>query len=135
MCCVIPRSSEGGKPVSAFLAKTVFTLTCRSCGTPVEIPGRFGFKLKSSGINSTLCNRCRQLQFREARANNLSSVDDQHPDAPIGRLTSRRLLPAAALGLAVMLLIGCVWFGRRSSDQKQRLQEDSLPVVTPLPSR
>ena len=125
----------GGKPVSAFLAKTVFTLTCRSCGTPVEIPGRFGFKLKGSGINSTLCNRWRQLQFREARANDLASVDDKDPDSRLGQSTARRLLPTAALAVALLLLIGCVWFARRSSDQKQPLQEDAAPAVIPLPSR
>jgi hypothetical protein len=135
LCCVTPRSSEGGKPVSAFLAKTVFTLTCRSCGTPVEIPGRFGFKLKSSGINSTLCSRCRQLQFQESRANDLASVDDQHSDGRLGRSTSRRLLPTAAVGVAVLLVIGSVWFGRRSSDQKQRPQEGAAPAEIPLPSR
>ena len=124
-----------GKPVSAFLAKTVFTLTCRSCGTPVEIPGRFGFKLKGSGINSTLCSRCRQLQFREARTNDLASVDDQHPDGRLERSSSRRLLPTAALGLAMLLLTGSVWLGRRSSDQEQPPQEVAAPVVTPLPSR
>ena len=86
----------GDKPVSGLLAKTVFTLTCRSCGTPVEIPGRFGFKLKGSGINSTLCNRCRQLQFREARANDLASVDANDPDSRLGQSTARRLLPTAA---------------------------------------
>ena len=124
----------GGKPVSAFLAKTVFTLTCRSCGTPVEIPGRFGFKLKGSGINSTLCNRCRQLQFREARANDLTSVDDNDPDSRLGQSTSRRLLPTAALAVALLLVIGSIWLGRRSSDQEPRPQ-DAAPAVIPLPSR
>ena len=124
----------GGKPVSAFLAKTVFTLTCRSCGTPVEIPGRFGFKLKGSGINSTLCNRCRQLQFREARANDLASVDDNDPDSRLGQSTPRRLLPTAALAIALLLAIGSVWLGRRSSDQEPRPQ-DAAPAVIPLPSR
>ena len=124
----------GGKPVPAFLAKTVFTLTCRSCGTPVEIPGRFGFKLKGSGINSTLCSRCRQLQFQEARANDLASVDDKDPDGRLGQSTSRRLLPTAALAVALLLVIGSVWLGRRSSDQEQRPQ-DAAPAVIPLPSR
>jgi hypothetical protein len=113
----------------------VFTLNCRSCGTPVEIIGRFGFKLKGTGINSTLCDRCRQIQFREARANDLASVEDQHRDAPFRLSTSRRLLPTAAVGLALLLLIGSVWLGRRSSDQKQRPQEEAAPVVRPLPSR
>ena len=126
---------EGGKPVSAFLAKTVFTLNCRSCGTPVEIIGRFGFKLKGTGINSTLCDRCRQIQFREARANELASVEDQHRGAPFGLSTSRRLLPTAAVGLALLLLIGSVWLGRRSNDQGQRPQEDAVPVDKPLLSR
>ena len=124
----------GGKPVSAFLAKTVFTLTCRSCGTPVEIPGRFGFKLKGSGINSTLCSRCRQLQFQEARANDLASVDEQRSDGHLGQSTSRRLLPTAALAVALLLVIGSVWLGRRSSDQEPRPQ-DAAPAVIPLPSR
>ena len=124
----------GGKPVPAFLAKTVFTLTCRSCGTPVEIPGRFGFKLKGSGINSTLCNRCRQLQFREARANDLASVDDNDPDSRLGQSTPRRLLPTAALAIALLLVIGSVWLGRRSSDQEPRPQ-DAASAVIPLPSR
>ena len=124
----------GGKPVSAFLAKTVFTLTCRSCGTPVDIPGRFGFKLKGSGINSTLCNRCPQLQFREARANDLASVDDNDPDSRLGQSTPRRLLPTAALAIALLLVIGSVWLGRGSSDQDPRPQ-DAAPAVNPLPLR
>ena len=124
----------GGKPVPAFLAKTVFTLTCRSCGTPVEIPGRFGFKLKGSGINSTLCSRCRQLQFQEARANDLASVDDNDPDSRLGESTSRRFLPTAALAVALLLVIGSIWLGRRSSDQEPRPQ-DAAPAVIPLPSR
>ena len=33
----------------------VFALTCRDCGAPVEIPGRYGFKLKNTGISTTLC--------------------------------------------------------------------------------
>ncbi|RCL59253.1 MAG: hypothetical protein DBW83_01525 [Synechococcus sp. MED-G69] len=124
----------GGKPVPAFLAKTVFTLTCRSCGTPVEIPGRFGFKLKGSGINSTLCSRCRQLQFQEARANDLASVDEQHSDGHLGQSTPRRLLPTAALAVALLLVIGSIWLGRRSSDQEPRPQ-DAASAVIPLPSR
>jgi hypothetical protein len=90
--------------------------------------------LKGSGINSTLCNRCRQLQFREARANDLASVDDNDPDSRLGQSTPRRLLPTAALAIALLLVIGSVWLGRRSSDQEPRPQ-DAAPAVIPLPSR
>ena len=113
----------------------MFTLNCRSCGTPVEIIGRFGFKLKGTGINSTLCDRCRQIQFREARAKDLALVEDRQRDGRFRLSTSRRLLPTAAVGLALLLLIGSVWMGRRSSDQKQRPQEDAAPFLRPLPSR
>ena len=82
----------------------VFSLPCSSCGTPVEIPGRYGFKLKSAGVTNTVCTRCRQGAFLASRRDNLSS--------PIALASSsdRRLIPFTAAVAALALLIGgVVW--------------------------
>lgn len=84
---------------------TVFSLTCSSCGTPVEIPGRYGFKLKSAGITNTVCTRCRQGTFLASRRNNIS--DQSGFEA---RPEQRRLIPLTAAMAALALLIGgIVW--------------------------
>ena len=84
---------------------TVFSLPCSSCGTPVEIPGRYGFKLKSAGVTNTVCTRCRQGAFLALRRDNISSQ--------IARASSpdrRRLIPFTAAVAAFALLIGgVVW--------------------------
>ena len=83
----------------------VFSLSCSSCGTPVEIPGRYGFKLKNAGITSTVCTRCRQGTFLASRRYS-SSGDialETRPD-------QRRLIPLTAAAVALALLIGgVVW--------------------------
>ena len=83
----------------------VFSLPCSSCGTPVEIPGRYGFKLKSAGVTNTVCTRCRQGAFLASRRDNLSS-----PMALASRPDRRRLIPLTAAVAALALLIGgVVW--------------------------
>lgn len=84
---------------------TVFSLTCSSCGTPVEIPGRYGFKLKSAGITNTVCTRCRQGAFLASRRDNISGQIAAGPSPD-----QRRLIPLAAAVAALALLIGgIVW--------------------------
>ena len=84
---------------------TVFSLTCSSCGTPVEIPGRYGFKLKSAGITNTVCTRCRQGAFLASRRENISGQIAVGPSPD-----QRRLIPLAAAVAALALLIGgIVW--------------------------
>ena len=83
----------------------VFSLPCSSCGTPVEIPGRYGFKLKSAGVTNTVCTRCRQGAFLASRRDNLSS-----PIALASSSDRRRLIPFTAAVAALALLIGgVVW--------------------------
>ena len=83
----------------------VFSLPCSSCGTPVEIPGRYGFKLKSAGVTNTVCTRCRQGAFLASRRDNLSS-----PIALAPSPDCRRLIPFTAAVAALALLIGgVVW--------------------------
>ena len=83
----------------------VFSLPCSSCGTPVEIPGRYGFKLKSAGVTNTVCTRCRQGAFLVSRRDTLSS-----PIALASRPDRRRLIPLTAAVAALALLIGgVVW--------------------------
>ena len=84
---------------------TVFSLTCSSCGTPVEIPGRYGFKLKSAGITNTVCTRCRQGAFLASRRENISGQIAVGPSPD-----RRRLIPLTAAVAALALLIGgIVW--------------------------
>ena len=82
----------------------VFSLPCSSCGTPVEIPGRYGFKLKSAGVINTVCTRCRQGAFLASRRDNISSqiALASSPDR-------RRLIPPAAIAALALLIGGVVW--------------------------
>ena len=83
----------------------VFSLSCSNCGTPVEIPGRYGFKLKNSGISNTVCTRCRQGAFLASRRDN---IDGQNALVPSS--DRRRLIPFTAAVAAFALLIGgVVW--------------------------
>ena len=103
---------------------TVFSLTCSSCGTPVEIPGRYGFKLKSAGITNTVCTRCRQGAFLASRRDNISGQIAVGPSPD-----QRRLIPLAAAVAALALLIGgIVWRSAVSTAQ------EALPV-SESPSR
>ena len=81
----------------------VFSLPCSSCGTPVEIPGRYGFKLKSAGVTNTVCTRCRQGAFLASRRDNISDQMALGPSPD-----RRRLIPLAAAVAALALLIGGV---------------------------
>ena len=80
-----------------------FSLSCSSCGTPVEIPGRYGFKLKNAGITNTVCTSCRQGAFLAARRDNLSDQIALGPSS-----NQRRLIPFTAAVVALGLLIGGV---------------------------
>jgi len=96
----------------------VFSLSCSSCGTPVEIPGRYGFKLKSAGITNTVCTRCRQGAFLASRRDNISGdiAVETRPD-------QRRLIPITAAAAALALLIGgVVWRSAAPTVQ------DAVPV-------
>ena len=96
----------------------VFSLSCSSCGTPVEIPGRYGFKLKSAGITNTVCTRCRQGTFLASRRDNISGdiAVETRPD-------QRRLIPLTAAAAALALLIGgVVWRSAAPTVQ------DAVPV-------
>ena len=96
----------------------VFSLSCSSCGTPVEIPGRYGFKLKNAGITSTVCTRCRQGTFLASRRYSISGdiALETRPD-------QRRLIPLTAAAVALALLIGgVVWRSAAPTVQ------DALPV-------
>jgi hypothetical protein len=102
----------------------VFSLPCSMCGTPVEIPGRYGFKLKNAGLTNTVCTRCRQGTFVASRRDNISNqiALGTSPD-------QRRLIPLTAAVAAVALLIGGVlWHSAAPSLQ------DALPV-SESPSR
>ena len=81
----------------------VFSLPCSGCGTPVEIPGRYGFKLKSAGVTNTVCTRCRQGSFLASRRDNISSQIALAPSTD-----RRRLIPFTAAVAALALLIGWV---------------------------
>ena len=96
----------------------VFSISCSSCGTPVEIPGRYGFKLKNAGITNTVCTSCRQGAFLASRRDNLS---DQ---IALGNSSNqRRLIPFTAAAAALALLIGGVLW--HSTDPPN---QDALPV-------
>ena len=83
----------------------VFSLSCSSCGTPVEIPGRYGFKLKSAGVTNTVCTRCRQRAFLASRRDNVSDQIAVGPSPD-----RRRLIPfTAALAALALLIGGVVW--------------------------
>ena len=96
----------------------VFSLSCSSCGTPVEIPGRYGFKLKNAGITNTVCTSCRQGAFLAARRDNLSDQIALGPSS-----NQRRLIPFTAAVAALALLIGgLLWYSAAPTNQ------DALPV-------
>ncbi|GIR74996.1 MAG: hypothetical protein CM15mP77_1530 [Synechococcus sp.] len=65
--------------------------SCSSCGRSVEIPGRFGFKLKNAGAGRLLCQQCRQTSFIQARREQL--------DRDVGQQTLlRRICPRSSPG-------------------------------------
>ena len=102
----------------------VFSLPCSSCGTPVEIPGRYGFKLKSAGVTNMVCTRCRQGAFLASRRDNISG---QIALGPSPRRS--RLIPlVAAVAASALLIAGVVWRSAVPTAQK------ALPV-SESPSR
>ena len=100
----------------------VFSLPCSSCGTPVEIPGRYGFKLKSAGVTNMVCTRCRQGAFLASRRGNicgqiaLGASPDRH-----------RLIPFTAAVVAFALLIGGVVWRSVVPTVQEALQESEAP--------
>ena len=62
----------------------------------MDIPGRFGFKLKNAGVDSTVCQRCRQKSFLSSRTASLNTL---------GAAGQRnRWVPALAITIAVALI-------------------------------
>ena len=98
------------------LTMSVFTLRCSSCGAAMEIPGRFGFKLKSSGAGRLFCQRCRQSRFLKARREQLDQAIE-------GETLLRRSFPVTALLIAVATMTGLVWWHQAHSDRLH----DALP--------
>ena len=100
----------------------VFSLPCSSCGTPVEIPGRYGFKLKSAGVTNTVCTRCRQGAFLASRRDNVSDqiTVGSSPDR-------RRLIPFTAAVAALALLIGGVVWRSAVPTVQEALPESESP--------
>ena len=100
----------------------VFTLTCSSCGVQLDIPGRYGFKLKNAGVNTTLCTSCRQQGFLRSRLDGLG-LDGKQSQNP----SQRRLLPIAMVLLALALMTVGVWL-RRNAPQPATLQDNPAAV-------
>ena len=100
----------------------VFSLPCSSCGTPVEIPGRYGFKLKSAGVTNTVCTRCRQGAFLASRRDNISGQIALGPSPD-----RRRLIPFAAAVVAFALLIGGVVWRSVVPTVQEALPESESP--------
>ena len=97
-------------------AMSVFTLPCSSCGAAVEIPGRLGFKLKSSGAGKLLCRRCRQSSFLQVRREQLAR--------DVGKQTLlRRSVPWSAGLISLALTVVLVWWHQAHSNHLQ----DALP--------
>ena len=104
---------------------TVFALTCRDCGAPVEIPGRYGFKLKNTGISTTLCSSCRQGSFLQSRVDGISSADQLGVSG--GR---RRWIPLMVLAVTLALITGGLWI-RRDMVGPSNSQDDLPTTVSP----
>ena len=85
----------------------MFSLPCRICGEPVEIPGRYGFKLKNAGISASLCNSCRRGGFLQARQNGLNAAGDA-----VAQPAARRLIPALAVVLLALITAVGLWLQR-----------------------
>ena len=104
----------------------MFALTCRDCGASVDIPGRYGFKLKNTGISTTLCSACRQVNFLQSREGGRSA--DQLGVAG----ERRRWIPLTVLAVTVVLMVGGVWVRRTMPEPLNN--QDALPA-TASPSR
>ena len=103
----------------------VCSLSCRSCGTPVEISGRYGFKLKNVGLTTTLCTACRQEGFLKNREVGIAAFNNG------GQTTRRqRWIPAAVIALAGALVLGGLWI--RIDQNNPGEGQDGLPsAVSP----
>ena len=105
----------------------VFALTCRDCGAPVEIPGRYGFKLKNTGISTTLCSACRQTNFLQSRADGIAS------SAQIDGARQRRLwIPLMVVVISLTLIVVGLWIRRDLAGPSN--DQDALPT-TASPSK
>ena len=100
----------------------VFSLSCSTCGTPVEIPGRYGFKLKNAGISNTVCTSCRQGAFLASRRDNIS-----HQIALGTSPDQRRLIPFIAAVAALALLIGGVLWRSAAPTHQEALPASGSP--------
>ena len=107
--------------MSALSAMSVFSLRCRDCGDLVDIPGRFGFKLKNAGLESTVCQRCRQKSFLSARTASLSSL------GAVGR--RNRWVPGLAVTIAAALISTVVVLQRTNTTPPGLDQEGSSDAV------
>ena len=95
----------------------LFSRRCDSCGALVELPGRFGFKIKGGGASPMLCQHCRQTDWMELRR--------RQPG-----VWSQRTVPMVAAGLAALMMLGGVWWNRVGAP----LLQDRWPT-TESPSR
>ena len=104
----------------------VFSLPCRSCGEPVELPGRYGFKLKNAGMSASLCNSCRRGGFLQARQDGLNAAGDVAV-----RPARRRLIPAmAVVSLALITAVG-LWLQRGAGAPPAGSQEAVTDLDSP----
>lgn len=103
---------------------SVFALRCRQCGALVDIPGRFGFKLKNAGIDSTICQSCRQKKFLSDRNDRQSSASDSSGDQ------RRRWIPAAALMIAVAVAGTGLFLTRQASTEDGPQETTSEGVLS-----
>ena len=99
---------------------TVFSLRCQRCGAAIDLQGRYGFKLKTAGVESTTCLRCRQSEFLKVRR-----------DEP--GLNSRRILPLTAVVVVFGMVMGGLWVTRQSVERGG--QDAALPTAAESPSR
>ena len=94
---------------------SLFSTRCTRCGALIELPGRIGFKIKGGGDAAIVCRRCRRSDWLNRRRGGQGTWP-------------QRTIPLAAIGLAVLLASGGVWWSRLSGSQSQ----ESLPAVESL---
>ena len=104
----------------------MFSLPCRICGEPVDIPGRYGFKLKNAGLSETLCNRCRRGGFLQARQDGLNAAGDVAV-----RPARRRLIPTMAIVSLVLITAVGLWLQRGAWAPPAGGQEDVTGLDSP----
>ena len=90
----------------------------------VEIPGRYGFKLKNAGLSTTLCSSCRQEGFLKTREQGISQVERSGLSA-----AQRRGLPLAGVVLFGLLIAGGLWL--QSNGNPFESHQDALPTEVP----